>query len=363
MGSRALALAAALTVLSGLPVGGETLQGVVALGSPDNPPPTAVYAVPAVRGVSLTAAWSTVNPAKDTYDWSSLDAAVAQVPPGIRIAIGVAPGVNAPAWVYDHWEPAMPVTWELPWAPIGALGVQPCASLPFPQPWGSDYISKWSRLIGAMGQHYRHNRQIVAVKASGISVTTLEVLLPYQQSPENDGECGGEPPVSLGEWQAAGYLPQAIEQAMQHFAHRYEVAFDWRQQIIWQAGGWPFPPIDDTGAIDGTADTTLMSILLVDAQQEETDRFLIDSGTYKSTSHWTPPGVLGSVQIGAQEEAPITGDPTCRANNFVTPCDPATVMQGIVSQAQQAGAAFLEVYPSDLLNPALLPALQSFQAP
>jgi hypothetical protein len=330
-----------------------TLSGIVALGTPDHPPPAAVYTVsvngaPVVRGATLTVSWAAVNPAVGVFDWSALDAAIDAVPAGLPVAVGVEPGVNAPAWVYEHRVPAMPVSWQLGWQPATAPGARMCDVLSFPQPWGEAYVRAWTRLIGEFGRHYRHNDRVAAVKAAGLNVTTIELMLPTTPDGAGAAECGGVPPVPDSEWQAAGYTPDAVESTVGQAAHRYAAAFGWRQQIIWQGGPWAFPPA--TGA---APDMALMATLLVTAQQQSPGRFVVENDGLSSSWHWPVPAVLGAAPVGAQEAAPATGDAACRENHFVTPCDPVAVITAALAQARAAGAQFLEVYPADLENPAL----------
>lgn len=56
----------------------------------------------------------------------------------------------------------------------------------------------------------------------------------------------------------------------------------------------------------------------------------------------------------------VTGDTSCEVNNYITPCDPATVTTEALANADAAGAELVEMYVVDLTNPVLNGPIATF---
>ncbi len=64
---------------------------------------------PLLNGVLITALWKDLEPARDQYDFSSLDHAVAAVrKAGKHYKLAIVPGMNSPAYIYTSGEARFP---------------------------------------------------------------------------------------------------------------------------------------------------------------------------------------------------------------------------------------------------------------
>ncbi|MDA8168918.1 MAG: beta-galactosidase [Nitrospiraceae bacterium] len=131
------------------------MGGVYALGTAVSGISDGVLSNPSVTGVSLRAHWDTIEAQKGIYDWSSLDTDISRaIQKGKKIMIRVIAGQFTPAWVYN--EGAKPFNFTDNGVPAT-----------MPVPWDSVYLNNWTRFIQALAARYAQMPQVVTVQMTG----------------------------------------------------------------------------------------------------------------------------------------------------------------------------------------------------
>lgn len=359
-GLAATAIAAGCAAVTSQAIAAELPHGVFAFYDMGTTPPAAIYHDADVVGVTLQTPWSMLEPSPGQFAWAELDAKVAAAAAaGRMVALGVMPGAFSPSWVYALGAARFSYTWTLDW------GYTKCSTVSYPLPWDPTYSSAWQTFVAAFGKHYAANPAVVMVKVDGVNGPTPELLLPYSvlgHTPPNGLQCGNTPVAPVSAWKAAGYRPSKVTTAWTAFVAAFASSFP-TQQLVVETGPWGFPPIDANGNIiaGSTGDYVLPKTLLSVGLQAIGARYAVQSDGLQSNWNWVPPTSLpADVPLGYLTGAPVTGDPTCRANGYVTPCSPPTVMREIVARANAAKAEFLELFPPDLLNSALTEIIAGF---
>jgi len=335
-------------------------HGVFALVDLDSTWQTDTYRDPAVAGVTLLATWTDLEPAAGQFTWGALDTQVAAAAhAGKQVALEVTPGVFSPAWVYAQGAAKFNFTWTLDW------GFPKCSTVGTPVPWDPVYGAAWKGFIAAFGAHYASNPAVVMVKMVGVDAQTAELLLPYSalgHTPPDGLACGNTPVAPASAWKAAGYRPSKVSAAWNGFSSAFAGAFP-NQQLVVPTGPWGFPPVDNNGNVvaGSGGDQVLPITLLQAASAAAAGRFAVENDGLGANWSWALPAALSQhTPLGYQTVSAATGDPTCRMNHFVTPCNPVTMLQSAIDRANTAGAEFLELYPQDVLNPALAQVVASF---
>lgn len=359
-GIAAAALVAACPLAGGHALANGAPHGVFAFIALNGSPSPAIYRNASVVGVTLQATWAALEPSPGQFVWAALDAKIATAAEAGRVvALDVTPGVGSPAWVYAQGAAKFTYQWTLPW------GFTPCSMVSYPLPWDPIYGAAWKGFVAAFARHYAGNPAVVMVKVTGINGPTSELLLPYStlgHAPPFGTVCGNTPVAPVSAWKTAGYLPGKVTAAWNGFVGAFAAGFP-TQQLVVQTGGWGFPPIDANGNViaGSEGDYALPKALLLAASQTIGARYGVENDGLQSGYNWTPPATLpADTLLGYETGAPVTGDPTCRANGFVAPCDPVTVMQQAIARANAASAAFLELFPPDVTNPALAETIAGF---
>jgi hypothetical protein len=262
-------------------------------------------------------------------------------------------------WLYTQGAARFSYTWTLSW------GYPQCSTVSFPLPWDPVYAAAWKTFVAAFARHFAANPAVVMVKFAGVNGPTSELMLPYStlgHTPPDGLSCGNLPVAPASAWKAAGYLPGKIVTAWGQYVAAFAAGFP-KQQLVVQTGAWGFPPIDANGSViaGSNGDMVLPRTLLSAAAQTLGDRFALENDSLHSDSNWVPPaGLFPGVPLGYNTAAPVTGDATCRTNDFVAPCNPVTVMSKAIARANAAGAEFLELFPPDVQNPALDTVIAGF---
>ena len=116
--------------------------GIIRLFSTDvdNPEDSPSWTNPNLDGMRLRPVWSDVQPTQATLDWSSIDEIMELATQhGKFIGLSVTAGVTTPQWVYDN----------------GATKyhLQDGSERSMPIPWDDEFMTQWSALVRAVGQH------------------------------------------------------------------------------------------------------------------------------------------------------------------------------------------------------------------
>jgi hypothetical protein len=339
---------------------GAAPHGVFAFIGLDGTPPAALYSDPSVAGVTLQSTWAALEPAPGRFVWSGLDGRVAAAArAGRQVALDVLPGVFSPSWIYGLGAAKFSYQWTLPW------GFTQCSTVSYPLPWDPTYGAAWNAFVTAFGQHYAGNPAVIVVKLTGVDGPTSELLLPYStlgHSPPNGLECGNTPVAPASAWKAVGYRPSKVAAAWSGFVATFVASFA-TQQLMVQTGPWGFPPIDQNGNViaGSNGDFILPRTLLLAASQAAGRRFAVQSDGLKANWNWARPATLPAATVLAYQLAgPASEDADCRLTGFVAPCPALPVIRAALARASTAGAEFVEIYPPDLLDPALDAAIAGF---
>ena len=162
--------------------------------------PSSVLNNPRIAGFVLRDAWASVNPAPGVYNWSRLDAAVAQVmAAGKQFKLIVFSGVRAPTWLYQ--QGAQPMTF------VEDGSFRPAGTHTMPVPWDPVMLEYYGDLLEEMDRHFGSNPALVGVGLGGPTQFSLEMHLPREV-------------MSL-----PGFSPEAVRGAWNTVLHKYAELF------------------------------------------------------------------------------------------------------------------------------------------
>jgi hypothetical protein len=328
-----------------------SLSGVYALADQDATLSSAVLGNPIVDGLALRYSWKQLEPREGVFNWSPIDAQVAAARVHHKkVSLGVTAGIRTPAWVYASGASYFSFVWDKPW------GAPMCSTQRIPIPWDSMYLAKWDTFVRALGARYAHTSVVVYVKITGVNAATQEAILPHSRSATISRF--GVTCVSgddIGRWQAVGYSRARINQAWKHIADTFAESFpDTKLGLMIGPAG--FPPIDDEGKVipNRGADRELALHLIADGSKSYGRRFVVQNNGLSAVRSWPELESLSRVTIvGWQMAWSATDDARCKMNGGSAPCDPQIVLRSAISRGIESGAAFLEIYTADILNPAL----------
>jgi len=319
--------------------------------------PQSAYSRSYIDGVDLVFSWSAVEPQDGVYDWSAIDSQIAAAAAvHKKVTLGVQPGVFSPSWLYDEGAASFLMQWT-----AAGWGFPLCSMVPLPLPWDPVYQSKWLAFIAQLGQRYARNKAVVMVKIQGVNSSTTELFLPYTR-PGGPGAGQSTCPQidNVAAWLAAGYRPSLIVGSWRTFARAFVHAFP-RTYAILETGTWPLPPISNTGETgpnyggDYKTPQTIISAGALIAGSS----FVVQNDQLTAVFAWPRPANLPLTDaFGYQAAWNVDQDPSCRMNGFVTPCNPATVMDETVANALANAVTYLEVYQSDAQDTSEAPALR-----
>ena len=167
---------------------------------------------PAISGVALRTFWSTLQPAKDHYDLSSVDAVFsAAAAKGKSVQLILVPGFGTPSWVLDELTSCdggqAPEGGERHGGKGGHRGAaatgghhsesssgatSPCGKAMFkvsegrahgqaqelPLPWNPVYKSYWKAFLTEIAAKYGTNSAFVSIAVAGPTAESVEIILP-----------------------------------------------------------------------------------------------------------------------------------------------------------------------------------------
>ena len=144
-------------------------------------------------GISWVFPWRTLEPTEGTYNWTTVDDALA-ASGNKPVFLRVIAGNVSPAWLprADGIDAANPKGGNA-WEPI---------------PWNADFLASWKTFINAFGARYNANTHIVQIEGGG-------------DGPQGEANLAG----SYAEWQAAGYSEQTYVGAISTEIADFKAAF------------------------------------------------------------------------------------------------------------------------------------------
>jgi hypothetical protein len=326
-----LALISTVWIAMPIAANAASINGVYDLPTIGEQISLAILARSNVDGIAIRVGWSAIESEDGVYDWSGVDALIAQAAPhNKKVSINVTAGWKAPDWLYREGAQKFKFIWDKPWGP------DYCSVVTIPVPWDPVFLAKWQDFVAAFGVKYGSNPLVTHVKLTGIGDETGDTLLPANsaRNPINGGQC-----LSYNDtenWQAIGYTRVRVENAWLDIAAAFNAAFPDREFAgMFVFGG--FPPLDDNGSrIPKTTVDHQLSLDLI--QNGETiygrGRFIAQSDGLSAT--YIYPGVAdaaASVDTGYQMVGVMGGS-----------------LRTAVDNALDAHAMFLEIYEPDLVS-------------
>jgi len=328
--------ALALGVVLSIPAAARalTINGVYDLPAIGEQIPKSILTNPNIDGIAIRLGWSAAEPSDGVFNWSGVDALIAQVTPyDKKVSINLAAGWKAPAWLYSEGAQGFDFIWDKPWGPAY------CTRVTTPVPWDPVFLAKWEDLVAAFGAKYGSNPAVTHVKLTGINYETGDTLLPSNDAtnPINGGQCKSY--NDTRNWRAIGYTRIRVESAWAEIADAFNAAFPQREFAgMFVFGG--FPPLDNNGnpIPRNTVDHTVSLNLISQGEQ-----------------------LYGAGRFAAQSDGLSATYIYAGVSNAAASIDTGYQMVGVmgnslhaaVVEAANAGAKFLEIYESDLINPQL----------
>jgi hypothetical protein len=325
-----------------VPTPAPATLGVFSLTPPSQGVPATVLGNPSVDGVALRPLWSDLETGDGQYTWSFLDSQVAAIVKANKaVTVSVMAGDATPAWVFAAGAQSFSTIVANPAASDF------CHTIQIPIPWDPVFLAKWTAFIKAMGAHYA-TTGIARVHITGINDRTEETTLPSQTGEVVNG-CTTNDDVS--EWQSVGYSGALIKGAWTQISDAFALAFP-GSQIVPMILPSSFPPIDDAGHLN-PAWTNLQDDLVQISIAGHPSQFGVQNNGL--SDFFIMPSIVSlasSTPTAHQTLWFATNDPTCRLRG-TAPCDAHAELQTAVNMAFEAGADSLELYQTDIGNPAL----------
>jgi hypothetical protein len=179
----------------------------------------ALLANPAVSGLAMRVFWSSLQPAKDHFDFSTLDAAFAAAAAKHKtVQLILVPGFGTPSWVLDELTscddaPAQsagsavsgrrggraetrrggsrggeassgessggsPTCGKATFENTEGRGAR-AAAQPLPMPWNATYKNYWKAFLTAVASRYGSNEAFVSIAVAGPTAESVEIIVPH----------------------------------------------------------------------------------------------------------------------------------------------------------------------------------------
>jgi hypothetical protein len=249
-------------------------------------------------GISWTFPWHAVEPAQGTYDWTTVDDALA-ASASKPVILRVIPGDTSPAWLprSDGIDAPNPKGGSA-WMPI---------------PWNANFLAAWKTFIDAFGARYNANKHIAIVEGGG-------------DGPQDEAHLTG----TYALWHSVGYSVQTYVGAMATEIADFQAAF-------------PSHKISFAGATPPTGAPPQPGLLQAFLGACEHANSVVQNN-----------GLTGSKYGHINQKVIEFG--------FQTASALGTGLGAALRLATSLGAAFVEVYYVDATNAANYAAINAFQA-
>ena len=350
-----------------------------------------------IVGIGISDDWNNVNTAPGVYDWSTLDAKIAEAKAaGFQyISLAVTDSASqTPTWLLDSLPPDQKIALIDPASTHDTF----CQPILTALPWNATFHQARLDLIAAMGAKYTNDPAIVAVNMAAFANHNTQDW--NVQDTVGTIECPGcpQPPPTLcgsiivdqpAQWLAVGWTEQQMLQIGKEICDAAAAAFP-NQNIKLPIGGLDITYLDFSGGTYSTLCRDIENYVYGNASlgippQPYANRFYMQRNTvdanwgdgtqydtftpgfdseryikYMIRAHaaplppWTTPRQAGLQMVSAAS----LGDTTnCRQGGGPTgpcgpTCDPVCVMQASLDVARTYNTAFIEIWAQDSANPA-----------
>lgn len=249
-------------------------------------------------GISWTFPWHALEPAQGTYNWTTMDDALAAS--GSKpVFLRVIPGITSPAW--------------LPRAD-GIVAPNPKGgSAWMPIPWNANFLATWKTFIDAFGARYDHNPHIAIIEGGG-------------DGPQGEAHLTG----TYALWHAVGYSEPTYVGAIRTEIADFKAAF-------------PSHKVSFAGATGPTGSPPQPSLLAGFLGACEQATIVVQNNGLTGTTY----GRINQsvIEFGYQTARALGGG-----------------LGAALNLATHLGAAFVEVYYVDAIRASNYPAIRTFQA-
>ena len=300
---------------------------------------------PDVDGISIRDKWWHLEPSEGVYDWSTLDAYVAQITPtGKKILIRIGTmggrpslGGNTPDWVMDA---------------VGANTISYYDSghtlKTIPLFWNQTFLDKKKAMIAAVGARYSGNPLVKVATASFANRNSED------WSMLDSTRIDGIPPAGSSEASrmlAAGYTHAKMVDAGMQIMDAATAA--WPNQVIYLAIGRIDRPLEQD------PDSVARDVRDATRSRWGANRLVIGKEIISNVMPFPPPDPTGAwalfynskPAIAGQNLAACYGDPHCRMNGGN--CNGLTadqILRGTVDHFVSYDGKWLEIYADDVTN-------------
>src|SRR5437870_7860828 len=298
---------------------------------------------PDVDGISIRDKWWHLEPSEGVYDWSTLDAYVAQITPtGKKILIRIGTmggryslGGNTPDWVMDA---------------VGANTISYYDSghtlKTIPLFWNQTFLDKKKAMIAAVGARYSGNPLVKVATASFANRNSED------WSMLDSTRIDGIPPAGSSEASrmlAAGYTHAKMVDAGMQIMDAATAA--WPNQVIYLAIGRIDRPLEQD------PDSVARDVRDATRSRWGANRLVIGKEIISNVMPFPPPDPTGAWALFYNSRPAIAGQDlaacygNCRMNGGN--CNGLTydqILRGTVDHFVSYGGKWLEIYDDDVTN-------------
>ncbi len=167
---------------------------------------------PNLDGFSLRAAWSDIEPAHGSYDWSLFDAVVDHAAShGKKVMLRILAGTRTPEWVYTAGAARFDFVDDNPYhSTYGEI-------ISMPVPWDPIFLTHWFEVVTAMGARYADHPAVVLVAITG-PATAGEMHLGDKDNSEA--------------WHAVGYSNEVLIETWKLTIDAFVTAFPEQYRLV-----------------------------------------------------------------------------------------------------------------------------------
>lgn len=139
-------------------------SGIICLVENAQASPSIAFNVPYIDGVKLRLGWSNVEPINNQFDWTLIDAYVAEAQTlNKQLSISIAGGVASPQWLIDL---------------LDSNDFVEVRGNIVPNLWNETYLTEYMEFIEAFGNRYANDEAVSHITISGIGFSNEPVIPP-----------------------------------------------------------------------------------------------------------------------------------------------------------------------------------------